>query len=118
MSYDICLRDPNTNEVVQLDESHDLRGGTYAMGGTPEAWLNITYNYGGHYYRLLGEKGIRSIYGQTAEATRPALQAAADRLGDDVADDYWAPTEGNAKAALLNLIALGDLAPHGVWDGD
>jgi hypothetical protein len=40
MSYDIRLIDPITKETLELEEPHNLRGGTYAMGGTPEAWLN------------------------------------------------------------------------------
>jgi len=48
----------------------------------------------------------------------PILRAAADKLGDDVHDDYWQPTEGNAKRALFGLIALAQLRPDGVWKGD
>ncbi len=47
MSYDIELVDPVTKEPVELDEPHHMRGGTYAIGGTPHAHLNVTYNYGG-----------------------------------------------------------------------
>lgn len=118
MSYDIKLIDPTSRQTIVFDAPHALRGGTYAMGGTSEAWLNVTWNYGRHYRRLLGEKGIRSIYGLTGADSVPVLQGAADRLGDDRHPDYWADTEGNAKAALLALISLAKLAPHGVWDGD
>ena len=62
MSYDIRLCDPVTHEALQTDVPHDMRGGTYAMGGTTGLWLNVTYNYGKHYYRVLGDKGIRTIY--------------------------------------------------------
>lgn len=95
MSYDISLRDPN-GETIQLDQSHDLAGGTYAIGGTTEAWLNVTYNYGVHYYRVMGEKGIRTIYGMTGEQSIPVLESAIAQLGDDISEDYWEPTEGNA----------------------
>lgn len=43
MSYDINLKDPITNEVIEFDEPHQMKGGMYAVGGTREAWLNITY---------------------------------------------------------------------------
>lgn len=33
MSYDINLCDPVTHDVLELDDPHDMRGGTYAMGG-------------------------------------------------------------------------------------
>lgn len=45
MSYDISLREPTTGDVVQFDAPHHMKGGTYAIGGTTEAWLNITFNY-------------------------------------------------------------------------
>lgn len=55
MSYDIYLNDPVTGGIIELDEPHQMRGGNYAVGGTTEAWLNVTYNYAKHYYRVMGE---------------------------------------------------------------
>jgi len=118
MSYDIELCDPITKKVLQLDTPHDMRGGTYALGGTQEAWLNVTYNYADYFYEVLGDRGIRTIYGMTGAESLPILEAAAEELADDVDDDYWEPTEGNARAALLQLAALARLRPDGVWDGD
>lgn len=118
MSYDIYLKDPVTNETLQFDEPHHMRGGTYAVGGTTEASLNVTYNYAPNYYRVMGEKGIRSIYGMTGAESIYILKKAVDVLGDDVDADYWNPTEGNAKQALLQLMALAKMRPDGVWDGD
>jgi hypothetical protein len=118
MSYDIYLKDPIPGEVIEFDAPHHMRGGTYRVGGEPRAHLNVTYNYGKHYYRVLGPNGIRTIYGMTGAASIPVLQAAAAQLGDDVHDDYWKPTEGNAKRALLQLVALAQMRPDGVWDGD
>lgn len=118
MSYDINLCDPVTRDVLLLDDPHDMRGGTYAVGGTREAHLNVTYNYAEHYKRVLGEKGIRTIYGMTGAESIPALEAAASRLADDATGNYWDDTEGNAKRALYKLIALAKLRPDGVWDGD
>ena len=51
MSYDIYLRDRVTKETVHFDTPHQMAGGTYAIGGTTEAWLNITYNYAQWYYK-------------------------------------------------------------------
>ena len=118
MSYDIYLRDPVTCETLEVETAHQIRGGTYAVGGTKEAWLNITWNYAKHYYRIFGEKGIRTIYGMTGAESIPVLKAAADKLGDEVSEDYWEPTEGNAKRALLGLLALAQMRPDGVWEGD
>lgn len=101
MSYDIRLCDPVTHEALEVESPHLMAGGTYALGGTTELWLNVTYNY--------GKTGSESI---------PMLQAAALRLGDDVSDDYWEATEGNAKRALLQLLAMARMRPDGVWDGD
>jgi hypothetical protein len=118
MSYDIQLNDPITNQVLELDEPHQMKGGMYAIGGTTEASLNVTYNYGKHYYRVLGDKGIRTIYGMTGAESIPLLTKAIGALGDDKSDDYWEETEGNAKAALIQLRTLAYMRPDGVWSGD
>lgn len=118
MSYDLELLDPVTKEVLQLDTPHHMRGGTYAVGGEKSARLNITYNYSAHFGRVLGGEGIRSLYGMTAAESIPVLSAAISALKDDVSDDYWEPTEGNAKRALTQLLALAQMRPDGIWDGD
>jgi hypothetical protein len=40
------------------------------------------------------------------------------KLNDDVDQNYWKPTEGNAKKALTQLLALAKMRPDGVWRGD
>lgn len=122
MSYDIYLRDPITREVLELDEPHHMRGCTYAVGGTTEAHLNVTYNYAPIFCRVFWDAsptgGIRSLYGKTGAESIPLLDAAIAQLGDDVHSDYWKPTEGNVKRALIRLRALAAMRPDGVWDGD
>ena len=119
MSYDIELRHPVTGDKLQLDEPHHMRGGTYQVGGTNEAHLNITYNYSRHFVAAFeDERGIRCIYGMTGADSIPVLKAAAGKLGNDVDEDYWKPTEGNAKAAIMQLLALARMRPDGVWHGD
>lgn len=133
MSYDISLRDPVSGETLELDQPHHMRGGTYAVGGTTLAELNVTYNYSEHYRRLFSPRdaregedyakdgivdGIRVIYGMTGAESIPALRQVAGQLGNDIHDDYWRATEGNAKRALLQLIALAKMRPDGVWKGD
>ncbi len=118
MSYDIDLIDPKTREVLEYDKRHFMRGGTYAVGGTREMTLNITYNYAEHYYRIFGDEGIRTIYGMTGRESIPILKNAISQLGDDVSDDYWEETEGNAKVALTYLLQFAEDAPEGVWSGD
>lgn len=118
MSYDLQLEDPVTGDVLHTDEVHLVRGGTYAVGGTTELSFNVTYNYAPHFYRTMGEKGLRSLYGMTGAESLEVISKAAEQLSDDVDDNYWEPTEGNAKRALHGLLALARLRPDGVWNGD
>lgn len=118
MSYDISLLDPVSRNVIELDEPHQMKGGAYQVGGTREAWLKVTYNYSEHYDRVFGVDGIRTIYRMTGAESLPVLEEAAAKLGDDLSDNYWEATEGNAKRALLQLAALARLRPDGIWDGD
>lgn len=64
------------------------------------------------------DEGIRTIYGMTGAESIPVLEAAAAKLSDEVSDDYWEATEGNAKRPLLQLAAMARIRPDGVWDGD
>ena len=119
MSYDVSLLDPVTGEVIQLDEKHHMTQGTFQVGGTPEASLNITYNYSKYFYQYIDkEGGLRSLYGKTGATTLPLLDKAIAELSDDADEDYWAACEGNAKKALCNLRALAQMHPEGIWDGD
>lgn len=116
MSYDISLS-------CELSEPHRLRGGTYAVGGTTDASLNITYNYAPQFRRVLGDKGIRTIYGMSADESLGVLAAAVVMLDDDKDEDYWKATDGNAKAALLDLMSLAMMAIRqgdgdAIWSGD
>ena len=119
MSYDIRLCDPITNKTIEFEHRHHLTGGIYEVGGSHEAWLNLTYKYSPHFYRLIDEnKGICAIYGMTGAQSIKILADAVKKLADDVCSNYWEPTEGNAKAALLKLIALAEMRPDGIWNGD
>ena len=194
MSYDISLVDPVTRETLHSDSTHMMTGGTYAVGGTTEMWLNITYNYANYYYEATdgdprfareevsrvyadgteGPKevryGIRGIYGKTGAESIQMLKdmiarieerykkngewistkrekkryydefgveishsdAFSKALHDEVVysesyevevnegpdTDYWEPTAGNAISPLYKLIAMAQLRPDGVWDGD
>lgn len=140
MSYDIQLVDPVTKTTLQLDVPHHLRGGIYAMNGTTEMWLNITYNYSRWYYkegvfpdRGEGLTGIRSLYGLTGAESMPVLQTAIavlSAMNEDLTDEerkecishgasgYWLPTRENAIRPLYQLLALAHMRPDGVWEGD
>ena len=120
MSYDISLTDPITRETIEVSNTHFMQGGTFALGGTKELWLNVTYNYGKIFYRpeIFGQKGIRTIYGMTGAESIPILQNAIANLRDDVSPDYWEATEGNAKRSLCQLLAMAQMRPDGIWEGD
>lgn len=118
MSYDIELVDPVSRTVLQVEFTHQMCGGTYAMGGTNELHLNVTYNYAKHFYRVMGENGIRTLYDMSGADSIPILEQAIANLGDDASPDYWEPTEGNAKRSLIQLLTMAKLRPDGVWRGD
>lgn len=132
MSYDLGLKCPITNEWLVLDAPHMMCGGTYCLSGESRARVNITYNYAKIYEVVLTPRefkhdyarddgrlhGIRSIYGLTGAESIPILKEAIAKLKDDVTDRHWDATEGNAKASLLQCLALAQMRPDGVWDGD
>ena len=137
MSYDIELVDQVTGEPLEFDAPHHMRGGTYSVGGTTRAHLNITYNYYRHFRSVFVDLpqprdkspqymideggpvvGIRTIYGLSGAESLPVLARAISMLGDDVDEDYWKPTEGNVKRALIQLRTLAAMRPDGLWHGD
>ena len=139
MSYDIYLKDRVGGNVLEFNTPHMMAGGCYQLGGTKEAWLNVTYNYSPLYRDVFEPRyfpehecaseaedgkpagylyGIRSIYGLSGAESIPVLEAAISKLGDDVSSDYWEATEGNAKSALCQLLAMAQMRPDGIWDGD
>lgn len=138
MSYDIYLADPVTREPIELEEAHHMRGGTYPLSGTTEAWLNITYNYADWYYRpgvfaetAEGDRGIRTIYGMTGAESIPILKKAIEVLEGLTVDiskkehcekqgctGYWLSTKANALRPLYQLLALAQMRPDGIWKGD
>lgn len=117
MSYDIYLNDPVTKNVLSADGPHEIRGGTYCLGNS-SLHLNITYNYAKIFYRVFGEKGIRTLYGMSGAESIPLLKTIIAQLSDEVDYDYWKATEGNVKQALCGLLSFAQLRPDGVWDGD
>lgn len=116
MSYDIRLN-------CELDNAHGFGGGTYVVGGTNEPWLNITYNYSEHFHRVLGERGIRSIYGLSARESVTPLSVAILAIEGQTDPDYWASTAGNARNALIGvlgiaLMAISEGKGDAIWSGD
>lgn len=140
MSYDIYLNDPVTKEPIELEAKHQITGGTYAVGGTAEACLNVTYNYADWYYKdgvfpeIKGKnRGIRTIYGMSGAESIPVLKnaiKALESMTEDISEEerkeceeqgvtgYWIPTRENAIRPLYQLLAFAQMRPDGVWDGD
>lgn len=116
MSYDCRLVDPVTKEPLYTPSKHEITGGTYCIGGTNEIWLNVTYNYCGHFRKVMPPEGLRGLDGMMAADSIPVLENGIALLGNDVDDNYWEPTEGNAKKALYGLLALAKLRPDGAWE--
>ena len=116
MSYNCRLVDPVTKEPLCTSSNHEIAGGNYCIGGTDEMWLNVTYNYCGHFRKVMPPKGLRGLDGMMAADSIPVLEKGIAQLGNDVDDNYWEPTEGNAKKALYGLLALAKLRPDGVWE--
>jgi len=115
LSYDIDLEYPGG--IAQVENHED--GGTYVLGGTTEASLNITYNYGRFFYMHLDEeKGLRWLYGKKASETIDRLQKAVEDLGTTRDSDYWKATPGNAGYALSRLLAWAHQHPDATWNGD
>lgn len=135
MSYDISLVDPVTKETLIMDSPHQMRGGTYAVGGTDEMWLNVTYNYGRWYRKdyAFGKNGIRSINGLSGAESISVLKNAIAGLEESKEElpeeevnqcveqgvsGYWMPTRENAIRPLYQLLAMAQMRPDGVWESD
>ncbi len=102
MSWWASITDPETGHHLIVEPFED--GGTYVLGGSSEADLNITYNYSGHYYRVLDiGGGLRGLNDVTVKDALPVLERGIEQLGTEESDDYWESTEGNARRALVTL---------------
>ena len=109
MSWDIDIIDHETGRPRTLDAVHHFTGGTYAIGGTNQARLNVTYNYSPLYAEVWEGRDIQKLDGKTVGQAKPLLEAAVRHLGIDADDNYWEPTPGNAGAAARDLLELCNL---------
>lgn len=101
--------------VLEADEKHDFGGSITVCGGSRSLQLDFTYNYGKLFRRVLGDDGIRTIFGMTGEDAAPLLESAARKLRGKPNVDHWKPTQGNTKLVLLQLAAMSRMRPDGVW---
>ena len=121
MSWDFDLCDPVTKKVLETEQKHEIKGGTYCVGGTTEMALNVTYNYSDIINKKMKELGIGDkheyayyLNDKTGAETIEPLKKIIASLKDDVDEDYWKATEGNAKRALCGLLAFAQMRPDGV----
>jgi hypothetical protein len=115
MSYDVYLVDPVDEQVLHLEKLHFMRGGTYITEGTTKLWLNITYNYSKIIRMTLDPRGLYVLDGMPAKQTIFMLEDAIMQLDDNIDEDYWKPTQGNVKLALVYLKTMATLRPDGIW---
>ena len=105
MSYNIYVEDKQGN-IVQLEEPHHFKGGTYAVNGTINAHLNITYNYS-QFYREIWENGLRGLNELELVEAVKEIEEGLEYLGTtEQSDDYWESTKGNAGHALFQLLQI------------
>lgn len=126
MSYDISLKDRVTGETLEVQNVHFMTGGTYAIGGTKELWLNITYNYSHYYYEATDgdprfgheeyscvypdgtygpkkmEYGIRGIYGKSGAESIQMLKDMIARIEEAYKKDGDWITTTREKYRCLN----------------
>jgi hypothetical protein len=109
MSYWIYLLDAN-EQTCELSMPH-TEGGTYQVGGTTLAELNVTYNY-------CDKFNFKGLHQRVAQDTIPELKEAVQRLaeGPDDSDDYWKETDGNVMRACGCLLSFAEQHPEGVWN--
>ncbi len=107
MSYWISLNNPRTDEPAEVESFES--GGTYTIGGSTEADLNVTYNYAKHFnFR-------KNLHGKKARKTVKMMQDAVDKLSTERSSDYWEPSEGNAGYAISILLEWAKQFPKFVW---
>ena len=90
MSYDISLTDPVTHKTLTCETPHFMHGGTYALNGTTELWLNVTCNYS-DYYRYEKEDGsktsIHDINNMSALESIPVLENLIEKINKEYKDE-------------------------------
>lgn len=89
-------------------------GGMYTLGGSDDAELNVTYNYG----RLLNECGLhpdKTLNGRRAGDLIEMMEKARVMLDEPPDKDYWKPTRGNVAVVIRRLLLWARQYPDGVW---
>lgn len=117
MGYDISFLDPVSKQMIQLEHTHHMHGGTYAIGGTSNLEFYITFNYA-EIYSKHNFNVVDDLNGKLAVDVIPVLDRVISELGDDTDPDYWNPTEGNAKRALITLRTMAKMRPDALIEAE
>jgi len=114
MSWWVYLK--NKDEVCEIMPRH-CDGGTFVLGGTNQAELNITYNYSPFYYKYFDKKeGLKFLDSKKAKDCIKKLEEAISKLGIKRDDNYWKATEGNAGYALSILLSWAKQHPDAIFE--
>lgn len=115
MGYDIKLLDKN-KKIVQSERALYSLGGYFDKTGIHEMECGITYNYSSVLNKVFPDsKGIKYLNNRIARDTYSVLGNAINKLQDNYSNDYFEPTEGNVKKALLSLYQMALRKPDAVW---
>ena len=109
-----------------MNVARHAEGGTYAVGGTQEAEIKVTYNYQPEFRRVWEEVGGTldgegdgtlgaMLGGKVASTVAEMLDRGVASLGTIRDEDYWKPTPGNAGYALSILAAWAKEHPTAVF---
>ena len=105
MSWWVYLKNEE-GEAVEVPRHSE--GGTYVMGGTKTAELNVTYNYGKHF-------NFKELDGKTGEEAKSLLIKAVEEFGIKRIEDYWNPTKGNVGYACNILLHWAQIHPEAIF---
>ena len=120
MSWSVSLCDPKTLEIAEIDFPARMSAtGLFLPASRREAFITVTSNYDDIYRRhdVLGPLGLQKFNGMCAQDSVVLLLQAMHALKDDAhLQDYWSPTEGNAKRPLRYMYNASKVFPSGVWE--
>jgi hypothetical protein len=94
LSYNISIE--RDDEILKIPLHTE--GGTYAMGGSDEADLNVTYNYS-KLFRLA------NLDGMTVNDALVILAHKVAEFGVNQSNDYWQVTPGNVGHACMVVMS-------------
>lgn len=115
MSYDIKVKAPDGSY-----KDFDLIApqGTYVEGSIKSDSFNVTYNYNEVFQVMLGGTLSEILNEKVLRESVPMLQELYNKLQPvrNPYGDYWAPTLGNVKQCLNQLISIAKQYPEYTWE--